>query len=399
MRKATILAGLMVLALISALANYVGLDMMIGSDSLWWKGFSAVIAFGVFVTIALFWHMAFAIVPDLPRLRDRIAGWVTTYAGAAFLVGLSTLWNVAALGGNEARDASLSGTVASVERFLADTLSTSADFQPLILSLGRLDSELTMKSDCERTAGCITGSAGAGGISALIGQLASKAKTIKGSAEEAQTVYAKLGERGAACIATMRVMANSGATIEDRAEGVAQGADCVNQVAAELQNIEAGPSIRHALLTFTDGAILPITIKTDKQRAAADAALAGISQTAASLAGSIPEVSAAQPEPPVIARPNPIQAVLTHYDAILPAWVTGISLDLVPLVLLSFLSIRAAADRVNPEARLLRTPLGDVLDSAKLVERIGAHRPGTVEYLPPERTPPGFFFPPRRKRS
>ncbi|MCK0197417.1 hypothetical protein MWN34_10880 [Ancylobacter sp. 6x-1] len=369
-------AGLLVVAFLAALANYEGLALTIDAQTFWDRAFCAAIAIGVMSSILVFWHLAFHVVPQMLDPDHRLVAWLTTLFGTLCIVGLSAALNVAALGGHEARQVGLQEVVASAERsFAAGSQGSGRSIQPLLPDLDAFRTYLAGLAECEAEAGCVTSTKGRSGVAATLQQLAGAAGTIVEAVSRSQADLGAKGDAARSCLAAMRAALTKPVAIERRSEEVARQVDCFNAAMTEARGIDGAAQVGQALGSFTSGIVIPVTVKTAQQKEAVARILATIKQKADELArraAALPISEAA--EPVTMTRQNALQAVVTHASAIVPIWIVGIALDVLPLVLLVFVTIHAAAGRKDPDERMLDRPVRDVIEARRALPEIEAPR-------------------------
>lgn len=351
----------LVLALISVLASYVGLDQSLPYITLWWKLFAAALAAGVGIAIYVFWTSAFETATNPEQFRYRRAGWITTLVGCLFLLGMSSWWNVAATGAPEARRAALYETLKQGEEALAHIRANSNNHTIFVPRIDGLAAELRKLETCESEGGCVTGSRGKGGISQLLSQLAEKAETLSTSLRNQDKERTEKAASGSVCLRDLRSALAKNKPEDQVTETASEAFDCLNGVIADLAANAPLLAISQEMNAFSSGLILPTSIKSDNQKAAAENILEGLEDRAKSIAADASAlVKEADIKPLSLPRMSAMKAVVLYWDSIIPSWILGISLDLLPLLLLSFRATNQASSRAQPG------PLGDKMTVAEI---------------------------------
>lgn len=338
--------ALLFLAAVSTIVSYAGLNTSIPQESLWWKLLCASVAVAVGVAIYVFWKAAFDASVKPPQFKNRTAGWLATLVGSFFLLGMSSWWNVAAIGGHEALRAGMFGALRDVEHSFVENIAGASSYRPFVARITTLGADLQQLADCERQSGCVSGSGGNGGVSATLAQLAVSARELASSLTQSDTDLTARAEAGRMCLAEMRkaLDANAGAT------EVSGPLDCINSAMTAIAANGQLDRIAQEMGTFTAGVVIPATVRTEAQKASVANILASIQTRASAIsADAAAAISRDLPEAVSLPQMSAMKAVIVYYDSILPSWITGIALDLLPLVLMSFSSTIAASKREQPD--------------------------------------------------
>lgn len=338
--------ALLFLAAVSTIVSYAGLNTSIPQTSLWWKLMCAAVAVAVGVAIYVFWKAAFEASVRPSQFKNRTAGWLATLVGSVFLLGMSSWWNVAAIGGHEALRAGMLEALHETEGVFVKETGRAGAHRPFISRVDKLAAELSQLAECERQSGCVSGSGGNGGVASTLAQLAGGAGQLAASLTQSDVDLVAQADAGRICLAEMRkeLDANAGAS------GVSTPLDCVNGAMAAIAANGQLDRIAQEMSAFTAGVVIPATVRSEAQKASVANILESIQKRAAAIAA---DAGAAinREAPAAISLPqmSAMKAVIVYYDSILPSWITGIALDLLPLVLLSFSSTIAASKREQPD--------------------------------------------------
>ena len=386
---------LLIIATVSTVANYAGLGQTVPQDSLWWLLFCAAIAVAVGAAIYGFWQAAFEAVVSPPQFRLRGAGWIATLVGGAFILGISSYWNVTAIGGTAAQRAALQSIVTRAEEAVVGAIGVHTGYRSHLPALRSFSDDIGGLAECEARSGCITGSAGRSGVYETLGQLQAKVDSLITSTDGADAALSARARENEACLSDLRQ-----ALANDDADAVSGAADCVNAILADISGNGLSSRIADAMASFSAGVVIPVSVTSNAQRQAVANILEGL-QARADAIGTAARASTgnAAPELLTLARMSPMKAVVVHWDAIIPSWITGIVLDLFPLILLSFAANIAASRRLRPDAQWHAFTAGDLLTAARILGHLKAQTeakvdtgPEVLQPLLPDRSPNGIVY-------
>lgn len=358
-----IYAMLLIIAAAVFVANFEGLSLTLGADTLWLRAFAAFIGFAVGFAVLTFWHLAFHIIPFLTSTGLRIAGWSVVLIGALAILLFSAWWTAAALGGHAAREAGRQAVVTLAEGRLAEALQDAGAFQGLLPRIDSLAGELRALQQCELQTGCVTGGGGSGGVASFLGQLAG---TAGGIADAGRAATASLQQHGAATTGAIAAMRRA---LDQPGDVLSAELDGFNTALAAIAGVGAGRQLQQSLGGFTEGLVVPVSVRSPRQMEAVERIIAGLRQKTAGIAQAAEALVAAPIEPVALPRQNAMQAVIANWQAILPAVATAICLDLVPLILLLLRTIAVAADRHRPEEAVLNWSVRDLWHAHRMLRR------------------------------
>ena len=374
---------------VSVAASYAGLSTSMETGDVWWLALAAMIAGASGIAIYVFWRAAFEAAVTPERMRFRGAGWAGVFAGALFILGMSSYWNVAGIAANQVRTIALQYTVSRAETSFARALRTGGNHQAFIPRITSFRDEIGSHAECEGSSGCVTGSPGKQGVYQTLIQLRDKAQSVLAALKESHAARRKRVDEGRACLADMRGVLNGDDGIAEKEAGLSKALDCVNGVIADIGGPGPLNQIAQSLEGFTAGVIMPVTVKTKKQKMAVANILDGLKKSA----GKIAEDAGAAIRPtdfaPLsLARLSPMKAVIVHYDSLLPQWVTGIGLDLLPLILIWFNATITADRRFRPHGKAYGISVGEMIDMLKIADQVrepGGTQPVTTIDITPEK--------------
>lgn len=367
MRLHLINAALLVVFAVVMVANFEGLVMVLQADSIWQYALAALIAFAVAFLVFVFWHLAFEVVPAMATSLLRWLAWAVLVVGLFLVLTVSAWWSAVAIGGRQAMASQGETVLAAAERKLADASAAAGEFQAATPRVDALTDEVSQLAACEFDVGCVTSKPGPGGVQQLLLQLAeSSAGIAKATSDGTASLEAAI-DRAKQCLVSIRAPAGGETTTDD--DTLSGGIDCFNTALAAISNVNAGAQLYQSLSAFTSGVIVPVSITSDAQKAAASRILEGISAKAAAIAASIEHLaSAPEIKPVALGRLSPMQAVLVHWDKMIPALMTAIGLDLMPVLFLLFKTLMNAHLRHRPEDVVLNWSVGDLLTAKRMLD-------------------------------
>lgn len=371
MKRKTVNIALAANSGVSVAASYAGLSASLETPDIWWYVLAAMIAGATGISIFVFWQGAFKAAVEPEQFRFRSAGWLATFTGAAFLLGMSSWWNVSGIAEGQVQNIALYDTIAKAETSFASALKSGGQHQAVIPRLRSFESEIAALAACEAASGCVTGSAGKKGVYQTLVQLKEKVGGVLKALKSSDTTYQARLNEGRACLSEMREALGGDANLEDKSNRVSKSVDCVNGAIADITGHGPMEQAAQALKGFTSGIVLPVSIKTEKQRQAVASIMGGLEKSAAKIAADITAITTPVTIPPVsLVRLSPMKAVVVHYDSLLPQWITGIALDLLPLVLLWFQATMAASRRFKPHSKAYDLSVGELIDAMEIADEI-----------------------------
>lgn len=350
-----------VLAFVSSILNYAGLASMV-DDNWMQKGLCALTSVAVFTALYLFWTWAFGVVPELRDPQKRFASWLTVVCGVVGIIALSAYWNVVAIAEKEIERLSKQSVIPRVESFMATAIRQSGVYISVKPELVGFTSDIGAKANGEETNGSITGSAGKGGVAAVLRQLQASVANVVLSVDAALEVNSKQKIKGNKCLEQLR---------QNIRENKSYGANinCINNVVSDLGNQNIASFVAHAMDGLTSTVIMPVSLKTDKQRQAVQNILDGLQKRADDFATKMRSIDSGIIEPLIVERPNIMAGILIYWQSIIPAIATAIAIDLLPLIILIFkvLLYRDAESRNDPRHLWTISELSDAMAQFKQI--------------------------------
>lgn len=342
---------ILILGATSAVAGYAGLNISFPHDSLWMKLFAALIAAAIGVAVATFWHIAFQVVLKVIQRRLQFLAWAVVIVGCLAITGMSAAWHVAAIGGDAALTAAIYETLDAGETALSDNARSRNGYRGFQSRLSGFYDEVGSLAACEDAIGCITGTPGKQGVyGTLIGMQGKIEGIIKAIAEDDRLSDTRLAE-GRKCLADFRAVLSAGTAGGDGSAAASAAFDCVNAAVGAIDGNGQLERIAQEMDSLTAGLVLPVSVKTAAQKQAVENILASLRERAASIAADARKaVTPATIGTISLERMSAMKAVIVYWDEIVAAWVTGIALDLIPVLFLAFEAIRVTSTRALPDA-------------------------------------------------
>jgi uncharacterized membrane protein SpoIIM required for sporulation len=362
---------ILILGATSTVAGYAGLSVTLPHDSIWFKLFSALIAAAIGVSVATFWHMAFEAVLKVMQRKRQYAAWFIVFVGCIMITLISAYWHVAAIGGPAAQTAAIYDGLKQGETALAKAGESRNRYRGFTSRLSGLDSEIGNLMECEASNGCVSGSAGTKGVYGTLQTLQGKVSGIVQSIAANDERFEARMEEGGKCLAEFRSAMSSGVEADGGAAKASTAFDCLNSVIADIDGNGQLERIASEMDGLTSGLVVPVSIKTPAQKQAVDNILSGIRDRSSGIAKDAR--AGIQPGASTVVsleRMSAMKAVVVYWDAILPAWATGIALDLLPVLLLAFQGIIVGSRRALPDASTHEFTAGDLVKAMATVSTL-----------------------------
>lgn len=338
---------LLVLMLTTAYFTYSGAEMVLVAEGggLMERSAALVYAVGVSSMMYLFWHHAMRIVPSLPTLRQWSLGMGVSLVGAVAILGISSWLNVLAMGGAQAQKIQFINTLTQYEQttdaFLA-RMGAAASFRA---NLVQAEAELNGWAEREATTGAVSGYAGTGTVHAALtgtaGQMDSLVRTLDAALAEGE----RLGEQARASLAQLREIAGSRQPVAARVSAFADESDRLRSTLLAIGNLGIADALARELgrAAGSIGALTPSAGSATIAQAQSEA-LAQVQQIMSEITLPLAEdardmSTLPMPDLPENTRLSTVRAVWVHAGDLVPYWAGGIGLDLMPLVLILFLSL------------------------------------------------------------
>ena len=356
-------------AAVSTVVSYVGLSYSMPADTLYWLLLAAFIAAGVGICIFAFWHNAFEAAINPERFRFRSAGWIATLIGSVMLIGMSSWWNVSAIGRKDAEHAALYSVLGTSQVALANAKSAAVAHKPFSSRIDGFAADIAALSECEKK-GCVSGTSGGGGVSETLRQLSDKASGVASAISASDGELTQAGLAGNQCLSEMSSILEGQEDVDELKTALSPKVDCINAAIATLTGNGQLARIAQEMEHFTTGLVLPNSIRSDNQKQAVGSALEGLARRAKLIAMDAREAQQSIAIAPItIPRQSAMLSVIIYCKSILPAWITGISLDLLPALLMFFQATIKGDVRHRPESER-RYMVRDLQDALSLAETL-----------------------------
>ncbi|MBM1556239.1 hypothetical protein JQV19_06195 [Sulfitobacter mediterraneus] len=349
---------------VSGLLSYSGITELAPAADWWLRSVFALTAIVITFSLSLFWQYAFHIVPELSSGQFRARGWGIIFAGLIAIVCLSTYWNVVSLTKTEISNLNGGAVVRTAETQFASATRTVNQFQTYVGDVSTFEADaLTLEQ--QELSGGSSGVPKAGPVSNTFGQVAGRLGTIVSSANAARAELQSLQSQAANCLADL----SSAMNVQDD-NRASLAVSCFNQALSQMSGLDVAATIERGLLGLTSGVVVPANVRTQAQRDAISTFLSEGQDRANALAARIAKRERVPlPEPLTLEQPNILKGVLLHWESLIPPIVTALAIDLLPLVLLAFTTLRYDDQAARGDPRNVWTA-GDLLDALQQFEQL-----------------------------
>ncbi len=293
-----------ILALVSAVATYLGIRGLFGTSTV---AVLAAIAYagGVSAGIFVFWSILIRFLPTTHSRRPRRALLAIMVVGSVFIIGLSSWFNAAAIAGPSALQRHLAGLIAAYTDSLQTAYVTALAAQSGVARPRQPAPQSDRQPAMERLIRLPETAAG-------VATRATMPATIPDAADRLSALFGK----GEDHLAAMRRLLHPAHPDPARAEDFARATVRLSEVIAALQRQGTPSSI-----TAARPGDLRLTAADRLNNAALDLVI-----------------------------PTQPEAVLRHAAAYLPAWTAGVAIDLLPALFILMLLVARDAIRQNEAA-------------------------------------------------
>ncbi len=338
---------LLILSAVSGYFTYLGAALVLDAGGIDWhsRASAAVFAIGVAAGIYLFWNYALYIVPGLPSRRTRALGMAITALGCLFLVSLSSWLNVTALAGAGALEVHMSRALSAFEETLAASYDRGRRIEQLVPDLDMEAGRFERLAGEEIRHGTLSGVPGRGTVSETLNGAAVQLRALAEQIRQGLARSETLAAQGRESLNRLRAVLGSAQSAAKRMDGFAGEANHLRALLAELaaQDLAGSVARKAVFLPETMGS-RALSRRSKRVAKAQGSSLEAIRQDLASTGealaraaqdiASLPEVAA-----PVFERPSVVTAVLHYSGSFVPYWAGGVSLDLLPTLLILFLML------------------------------------------------------------
>lgn len=358
----------------SGALTYRGLISQLGSDDWWTMSLAALTSVSVVLALVAFWTAAMEAVPQIKSVRLRRSAWATIFLGAIFIASLSSYWNVLALTEKEVNFLILQEISLEADDRLNEAVHASGQFGAARGRIVSFQGSIQSMRLAEEQGRGTTGYVGEGPVSNLLLQFEEKLEADINALDAAMAESETLLEAGQECLSHLR----EAVQFENGGNQVARHVDCVNEVIADLSNLQITALISGAMADITAGAVVPPSVRSPSQLESVRRILVGIQDQADSIAAF---ADRNEPPPPSFVsneRPNAVEAILKFWRKLIPSISTALALDWLPVVLLVFGSLRQrdAERRGRPTGNLTVSQLHDAQEHMNWLQTPVDRRPG-----------------------
>lgn len=341
-------AGLL-LFLMAATAFYTfrGASVVLASDGggVMDRLASMVYALGVAAMTYLFWRHAMNIVPAMTNWRDWLRAFAVLVLGACAIVATSSWLNVMALAGAEVQKIELHRTITRFETAhdaFARRLSTTAALRGSLTQGAR---DLHGWAEAEAAHGAISGFSGRGSVHAALTASAGQMAGVAGTLDEGLAEAEALAGRARDHLAAMRAMADSQAPLGQRLNDFASEADRLRSALVAMGTMDLAGTVARDMERIGGPAVsMEPSARSQAIARAQSSALGKVESIKASIAGPIADAAGrmsetSMPDVPLYRRTSTVRAVWDQAGQLVPYWAGGVALDLMPVLLILFLSV------------------------------------------------------------
>lgn len=325
-----------IIAIVSGVLNYDGLSNQVAETDWWLKSLCAMTGMAVTLSLSLYWNYAFGTVPELLNTQKRIQGWLTTLAGVVMIIALSTYWNVVSLSGGTINKLTSASLISKIEVQFSQSIKNAQRFRTYVADTNVLQNDTKSLQQGEISSGGSSGTPKAGSVSNTMGQVAERLETLNKSIATASDNLDGLQQQGTICLSELRVKANNG-----ELDAAGKNLSCLNNIVAKIEAQNIASTMERSLKNLASGVVIPANIRTKTQRDVIDRFLRDIGTRGKKIASDIAALPKPKPSQALtLKRPNVMKGVLEHWQSIIPAIATALGIDLLPLILLLFKTIR-----------------------------------------------------------
>lgn len=319
------------------------------------KGQALVFATTIGVFSALGWVYSNSI---LPRLSGRRL-WAAIIAGVSYLAIIACIdapFNMQALGGGAAMQMSLTNTVAHYEERKQDVFVSGTAATRLAPAARVEATRFAELSEREYKFGPNTGKAGPGKVTDGFRQVATLMTALGDQLDAGLAKSQELLSEYNTALGEMKAHVYRRGSIRGRVEAASKAADRLDELTAQLTQLDYSASIRATLASLEN--VFPVSSQAagafQKVQNSELAVIAGMAKTVAgSLRTSLDELKIVNPSAFKPVRPeSSATAIYTYWKPLWPQWVAAIFVDIAPALLLAFLLAgRREAEQLRRKSR------------------------------------------------
>jgi len=336
--------SLAVLAIASGFFTFKGAAL--GAETFGEKGMATVFAVASSVAIYTFWNVVTKSAREWETLKDKMLGTSTVIGGMAFIIALSSTYNVAGID----RGAALEHHNHEYIGELSDSLDLGFQDTQFLegvaaeLRQGILRFERLAKDEIEN--GTISGRPGKGAVSDALFGIAERLRELLSEVQTFQQQAITLSASSRTRLENIRQIQLSSKPLAQRTREIESQSDALRNELARMDSNGLSEAIQRTLSSLHREVDLRANFSADntiraRQEAALERVRDEIQQTTGTLAGFVTSANADGDQIGIRAFKgiSPTKAVLKYWDQILPQWAGGIALDATPFAILIFMLI------------------------------------------------------------
>ncbi|UYN93729.1 MAG: hypothetical protein KIT25_16950 [Enhydrobacter sp.] len=307
-----------------------------------------VMALTVCFVLAMLWHCMVDVVPRLADPGRRRLGLVLAGVLTVAAMCISSWFVTTAIGGRDAVRIDMAEKTETFRRVLDIVTANAQAEQAVVPEVARTAAEMKALADGEQQRGQLSGRPGKGPVVDALRRAAATYTAVVDEANGLRERISALRTQASNQLKAMDQIIGGGDGTAEAQRKFATAVGEFRQKVAEIDSWSLLPSMRRLGL-----AELPAVGTGSGQNDAIAAIHATFAQRSDELTRKVDAVAVQRKEVPVIAN-RPIkagEAVVEHFERVVPAWCVGIAIDAMPLLLLLVLVISALEDAAREQAQ------------------------------------------------
>lgn len=339
---------------------------------------ASVFAIGTGIAFYAFWEFTFRSAPEWETFQDKLKGLGIVGAGMAFILALSSTYNVVGVDGGDVLAFHQSIYVEELADERAEIEDDNTILAALEAEIRQGEARYRALGESERNSGTLSGSGGTGAVySALVGT-ADRLAGLLSEVTAFRARAAQIDQTARQRLDRMRAIVNSSEPFAVRDRLLKTESDKLRSDFASLDASGLNDAIARTVSGLSSEVDLVANFSANsgteaRQRQAIGRLQTEIANTAASLNTAFaPAAGDGEDEEafPAYVPISPTGAVREYWPQLLPQWSGGIAMDAMPLALLAFvlLSLGAQPRKVIEQKVLLDTPVSELLQRELLWE-------------------------------
>lgn len=332
---------------------------------------ASVFAIGTGIAFFGFWDVVFRSAPEWDTMEDKLKGLSITGVGMAFILALSSTYNVVGVDGGDIMSFHQSIYIEELADERAEIENENASLAAFEAEIRQASARYRALADSEQSGGTLSGS---GGTGAVYSALVSTADRLEGLLAEVSAFRAKaaqIDDTARRRLDRMRAIINSTKPFAERDRLLKTEADKLRSDFASLNASALNDAIARTVEGLSSEVALVANFSGNagteaRQREAIERLQAEIANTAASLNAAFAPSASEEDDQETFPAYNPISpsgAVREYWPQLVPQWSGGVAMDAIPLALLAFilLSLSARPRKELEQEALLETPVGELV--------------------------------------